>query len=108
MFKIYTDVRNAPGIGDRILKYRNLTGSPAYVGIENKDGSNSASIEYQESNDDTTWSTLVGTPKTINPGAIDGQIVVSSSVYIALFAHGNVSLNLIVVRPQSGEPLEIQ
>ena len=92
----------APGIGARILTIFNNASLPPYIVVENKDASLSAAIEYQESDDDSTWSTIVGTSKSISPGQSDGQVVTSAKRQIALFAQGNVLLDVHPVRHYNG------
>jgi len=88
----------APAIGDRILLIKNDASIFPNITVHNRDGSASAAIEYQESDDGVTWSTVVGTPKSVPPGQSDGQIVQSNRRTLALFAQGNVWLDVSVVR----------
>jgi len=88
----------APAIADRILQVFNMATIPPYIVVENRSDSLTASIEYQESNDGSTWTTIVGTSQFISPQQANGQIVVSTKAYIALFASGNAPLNVHVAR----------
>jgi hypothetical protein len=103
MFKTQQDCKLAPGIGARIMIFANDTITPPYVVVENKDALNSAAIQYQETFDGSTWSTIVGSSKMIDPGAADGQTVTSSAKTLALYAQGNVLLNIQITRRYSGE-----
>ena len=102
MISTHSQSLDAPGIGDRILQIFNNTSIPPYCVVENKDASLSASIEYMESDDGTTWATIVGTSKSIPPGQSDGQVVLTNKRLIALFAQGNVLLDVHVVRFNNG------
>jgi hypothetical protein len=93
----------APGIGNRILFFKNYSAIPVYVIVENLDDALSAAIHYESSNDGTTWSTIVGTSKSIPPNQSDGQIIQSSSRDLALFAQGNVQLLITVIRVHNGD-----
>jgi hypothetical protein len=55
-------------------------------------------IEYQESDNGTTWSTIVGTAVSIPPRESNGQVVLSNKAQIALFAQGNVQVEFHVAR----------
>lgn len=92
----------APGIGSIILQVRNNASLSPYFVVENKDSSLSAAIEYQESDDGNTWSTVVGTSKSIPPGQSDGQSVTSTKRLLALFAQGDVLLDVHVIRNYNG------
>jgi len=93
----------APGIGVRIIQVHNNDSISPYFVVENKDTGLSAAIEYVESDDGSTWATIVGTSKSIPPGQSDGQIVVSNKRLVALFAQGNVLLDVHVVRFRNGQ-----
>ena len=88
----------APAIADRILTFFRNSTIPPYAVVENLSDSLSCAIEWQESNDNSTWTAVVGSSQTINPKQANGQIVNSNNVYLALFASGNVPLNVHVVR----------
>lgn len=103
MLKSQSMSRLAPGVGDRIIIMQNDSSIAPYAVVENKDTGLSAAIEYQESDDGTTWSTIVGTSQSISPGQSNGQIVTSSRRQIALFAQGNVLLDIHVVRNYNGD-----
>lgn len=107
MFKNQEDSRLAPGLGARILLIKNPVLNPIFVGLMNRDDTNSAAIEYHETFDGTTWNTIVGTSKTVNPGQADAQLVSSSGRYIALFAQGNVLLDIHVTRIDLGDNLTL-
>jgi hypothetical protein len=106
MFDLKSTVISAPAIATRIIEFRNDGNLPAYVVVENLDGSASCPIEYQES-DGSGWSTIAGTPATINPGHSDGQIVVATQRDIALFAGGDVDLLVTVLRQEDGKPYDL-
>ncbi len=92
----------SPGIGDIIFKMLNNGSLSPYFVVENKDGSLGVSIEYQESDDGSTWSTIVGTSVAISPGQSNAQIVISLKRHIALFALGNVQVDVHVARFRNG------
>lgn len=102
MLRVEPQSIQAPGIGDRILIVPNNSSIPPYFVVENKDGSLSAAIQYEESDDGVTWTQIVGTSASIPPGQSDGQIVTSSRRQIALFAQGNVLLDVSAVRQFNG------
>ena len=93
----------APGVGERILFFHNDSSIAPHVFVENKDDTNSAAISYEESDDGASWATIVGTSKSIPPGQSDGQIVVATKRRIALFAQGNVRLDVHVARLYNGD-----
>lgn len=94
---------DAPAVAARVIEFRNEGNLPAYVVVENLDGSVSATIKYQES-DGSGWTDIPGTNAVINPGQSDGQIISGATQRdIALFAGGNVKLLVHVVRQTDGE-----
>ena len=80
----------APGIGARILQVHNNDSLPPYMVVENKDRTG-----------------IVGTSKSIPPGQSDGQIVQTNKRLIALFAQGNVLLDVHVVRYRNGQIVDL-
>lgn len=103
MLDIKSGNADAPSIAGRVIEFRNEGNLPAYVVVENLDGSSSAAIKYQES-DGSGWTDIPGTNATINPGASDGQILSGATQRdIALFAGGNVKLLIHVIRQSDGE-----
>jgi hypothetical protein len=94
----------APAVAERILKIANDSSTELMVLVENR-GVNSASIEYQESDDGSTWSTIVGTSVFVDPNAANRQLVVSSRKHVALYANGNVLL-LVHVGRQYNNPVQ--
>jgi len=102
MLSTHSQSMLAPGIGDRILDVMNLDPLGPYFIVENKDSSLGATIEYVESDDGSTWATIAGTSTTIPPGQSNPQIVNSTKRHIALFAQGNVLLDVHVARFRNG------
>lgn len=103
MLKVQGQVLGAPGIGSRILQFMNDSSLSPILVVENLDSSLSAAISYEESDDGSTWSTIVGTSKSISPGQSDAQIILSNRRKIALFAQGNVNLQINVIRQYNGD-----
>ena len=95
-----TDNGNTQGsaIGAEVLKFRNNSPNNPSVTIRNNDPTISLSIEWRDSDDGTTWTTISGTSATITPGNSDTQLVNSTKRLIALFAVCNVSLDYHVAR----------
>ena len=89
---------NSLGTASRILTVRNDAALPLYFVVQNMDDTLGVTIEYQESSDGNTFTTIVGTSKSIDPGLSDGQIVTSNAIYIALQTTGAVLLQVGVVK----------
>jgi len=106
MLRLDSQSLNAPGVGARILIIRNDASIAPTVKIQNRDTLVSAAISYEEGNG-TTWSTVSGSQVSVGPGLSDGQTVVSSERFIALFAQGNVDLEVHVTRQYNGPVTEI-
>lgn len=102
MLKIEPMSLQAPAIGENILQVNNNSTIPLYAVVENLSETNSCGVEWKESDDATTWTTIVGSSQTINPEQAGGQIVNSSRRLVALFAQGNVPLLVHVVRQYNG------
>lgn len=96
----------APGIGSRVIVFYNDASIEPYVLVENKGDSLSAGIEIQESDNGTSWTTVLGSTRSIMPGQSAGQTVLSSKRLLAIFAQGNTSIEVSVARNYnySGSP----
>lgn len=94
----------APAIAGRVVEMQNNGDLSPYIVVENLDGSASAAIVYQESDDGVNWTDIAGTTATVNPGVSNGQIVQSTRRLIALHAGGNVRLDVSVIRVVDGSP----
>lgn len=98
---------NAPAIAAAVLYFRNKGNLAPYLVIENLDGSASAAIRYQESDDAQNWTDIANTTATVNPGESNGQVVTSARTYIALHAGGNVKLSVSLVQQVNGSPVNL-
>lgn len=96
-----------PAIADRVFRFENDSSTPPVVTVENLDGAVSVSIKYQESDDGTTWTDIVGTSATINPNSGNVQSVVSTRRLIALNAGNTVRINVEVARQLNGSPADL-
>ena len=95
---------NAPPTGARILTITKAGFSlDPYIIIENKDEILSANIHYEESNDQNVWQTVPGSTVEVEPGRSNGQIVSTNMAFIALYAQGNVDIEVTVVRQHNGD-----
>jgi hypothetical protein len=97
MLKFVSLSLTAPGAGSQVMLFRNDAKS-IYCAVENKDEAISATVKYQESSDGTTWSDITGTTATISPGQVNGQIVTSVAPYLALYAQGDVLIEVGLLR----------
>ena len=97
----------APAIAARVVEFQNNGDLPPYIVVENLDGTASAAIVYQESDDGVNWADIPTTVATVNPGLSDGQIVTSTRRKLALHAGGNVLLKVSVLRVVNGAPPDL-
>lgn len=85
-------------LGDNILQFLNNGSLPAVVTVENKSTTTSVAIEYQDTDDSTTYSTITGTNATVVAGGSNQQIVSSVRRKIALNTVGDVPLEVTIDR----------
>lgn len=107
MLSSKTAVYTAQSVAGRVFQMMNSLDLAPYIVVENTDGLASCPIRYEESDDGSTWTPISGTAANVNPGKSDGQIVVTSRRLIALFAGGNVKIQVSVVRQVNGAPLDL-
>ncbi len=107
MLGVKTVTYSAPAIAARVAEFTNNGDLAPYCVVENLDGTASAAIRYQESDDGNTWTDIAGTTRTVNPGKSDGQLVVSTKRLIALHAGGNVRISLGLIRQVDGAPTDL-
>lgn len=101
MLKTETLTVLSTGLGGRVLIFNNDGVIPPHVIIQNLDDTSSAAIQYQESQDGSTFTNLTGTNVTINPRNSNGQIITSSQRYIAVHSVGAVNLEISVIRKRN-------
>lgn len=97
----------APAVGQRVLQFDNNGQLPPYCTVENKDSANGIALHYEDSDDGSTWAPIATTYATVNPGASNGQSVVSTKRFISLFVGGNASLDFSVQRQVNGSPANL-
>lgn len=90
-----------------VVQFDNNGQLPAYCVVENKDALNGIAIKYQESDDGSTWVDIATSNANVNPGASNGQSVVSTRRFIALFAGGNAGFDFSVQRQLNGSPANL-
>lgn len=97
----------APSVSARVVQFDNNGNLAPYCVVENKDDANGIALNYQESDDGSTWAPIADTYATVNPGASNGQSVVSTKRFIALFAGGNAVFDFSVNRQLNGSPANL-